>query len=137
MRQLPLTPKVSATKGTTAADDRRNRLLAAIRKSQSFFSLKELETQVAKSAGVPGIQVKQIVKELVDDNQVTCEKIGTGCYYWSFADSINNQLKARISTQQENISALELKVLELQKQLEEETELRDPSKLVSIYLILV
>ena len=41
--------------------------------------------------------VKEVLQSLVDDNLVTCEKIGTSNYFWSFpSTAVQNVLKMLI-----------------------------------------
>jgi hypothetical protein len=47
-----------------------------------------------------------IVKELVDDNEVNSDKIGTSVYFWSFPSETANRVSQILSTQATNFLSL-------------------------------
>jgi metal-sulfur cluster biosynthetic enzyme len=47
--------------------------------------LKDLENALPSAASVHKMQVKDLLKELTDENQVKVEKIGSGNWYWCWA----------------------------------------------------
>jgi hypothetical protein len=59
-------------------------MLEIFYEKQDFFQLKELEKMGPKLKGIISQSVKDVVQSLVDDNLVTCEKIGTSNYFWAF-----------------------------------------------------
>src|SRR3954463_3305572 len=48
------------------------------------YSLKELEKLLPSVASINGMQVKDYLQALQDDNKIRVEKIGSGNWYWSF-----------------------------------------------------
>lgn len=50
---------------------------------KGVYNLKELEKEAGRR-GVVEKTVEEVVKSLVDDRFVECEKIGSGNFYWSF-----------------------------------------------------
>ena len=42
--------------------------------------------------------VKEVLQSLVDDHLVTCEKIGTSNYFWSFPSSAMNSRKTKLQS---------------------------------------
>ncbi|KAI9295149.1 meiotic nuclear division protein 1 [Neoconidiobolus thromboides FSU 785] len=51
--------------------------------SSEFFQLKEIEKK-ANKLGISPPLVKDLVNELINDQLIVCEKIGTSNYYWAF-----------------------------------------------------
>lgn len=49
-----------------------------------MFQLKEVEKIASKEKGVVIQTVKDILKELVEDNLVDSDKVGTSVYFWAF-----------------------------------------------------
>lgn len=47
--------------------------------------MKDLENALPSAASVHKMQVKDLLKELTDENQVKVEKIGSGNWYWCWA----------------------------------------------------
>ncbi|EJT99785.1 Mnd1-domain-containing protein, partial [Dacryopinax primogenitus] len=64
-----------------SADDKRSKLLEIFHETKDFYQLKELEKvricTVSQS-------VKEVLQDLVDDDRVQTDKIGSGNFYWSF-----------------------------------------------------
>ncbi|KAM3414722.1 hypothetical protein BST61_g9879 [Cercospora zeina] len=61
-----------------------NTIQSWFRKSRSVWSIKELEKQLPSVGSINGMQVKDYVQTLQDDNKISCEKIGSGNWYWAF-----------------------------------------------------
>lgn len=49
-----------------------------------MYNIKEIETIASKKTGISSMQIKDILKLLVDDGLVNCEKCGISNIYWSF-----------------------------------------------------
>lgn len=49
-----------------------------------MYNIKEIETIASKKTGISSMQIKDILKLLVDDGFVNCEKCGISNIYWSF-----------------------------------------------------
>ena len=67
-------------------------ILTHLRASNTVFTLKELEKILPGVASINGMQVKDYVQALVDENQIRVEKIGSGNWYWSF---LSDEKKAK------------------------------------------
>lgn len=65
-------------------EEKRKRMEEFFHEKQDFFQLKDLEKMVPKEKGIVAQTVKEVLQSLVDDSLVTCEKIGTSNYFWSF-----------------------------------------------------
>ncbi|KAH8428419.1 putative GAJ protein [Aspergillus melleus] len=60
-------------------------IITYLQTTQTCHTLKELEKTLPPVASIPGMQVKEYIQELVDENRIRVEKIGSGNWYWSFA----------------------------------------------------
>jgi hypothetical protein len=67
---------------------------AAAPLQKSVFNMKELEKEASKR-GVVAQTVEEVVKSLVDDRLVECEKIGSGNFYWSFPSKAYVNVRGR------------------------------------------
>ena len=65
-------------------EEKRLRLKALFTETKEVFLLKELEKIAPKEKGIIAKTVEEVLKEIVDDNLVHSEKIGTSIYFWSF-----------------------------------------------------
>ncbi|EPS70791.1 hypothetical protein M569_03968, partial [Genlisea aurea] len=73
-------------------DEKREKMLQIFYESQDFFLLKELE-KLGPKKGVISQSVKDVIQNLVDDDLVFKEKIGTSVYFWSLPSCAGNQLR--------------------------------------------
>lgn len=64
-------------------EDKRKVILSILHTTKEFYNLRELE-KLAGKAGVTEKTVKDVLEQLTGDSLVTCEKIGTSNYYYSF-----------------------------------------------------
>ncbi len=55
------------------------------RNSRTCHTLKDLESELPKVASINKMLVKDVIKELTDENKVRVEKIGSGNWYWCWA----------------------------------------------------
>lgn len=55
-------------------------------------NIKDLEKAIPSIASINGMQVKDYIQALTDENQVRVEKIGSGNWYWAF---IGEELRAK------------------------------------------
>lgn len=70
---------------------------------------------VPKEKGIVGQTVKDVLQMLVDDRLVTCEKIGTSNYYWSFPSAALHAKRLQlqnVNADIEKASRLELELKE-------------------------
>lgn len=59
-------------------------ILAHLRATGTCHTLKDLEKTLPAVASINGIQVKEYIQTLTDENKLHVEKIGSGNWYWSF-----------------------------------------------------
>lgn len=55
------------------------------------YTLKELEKSLQSVASINGMQVKEYLQALQDENQIRVEKIGSGNWYWCFLSDAKKQ----------------------------------------------
>jgi hypothetical protein len=55
-----------------------------IQKSGTAHTIKDLEKALPSIASINGMQVKEYIQAITDDNLIRVEKIGSGNWYWSF-----------------------------------------------------
>jgi hypothetical protein len=67
-------------------------VLSYFRTTLVAHTLKDLEKSLPSVAGISGMVVKDYLAALVNDSQLTVEKIGSGNWYWSFpADAVRQK----------------------------------------------
>lgn len=69
---------------TNAQPAKQALILAWIQKSGVAHNIKDLEKALPSVASINGMQVKDYLQALSDDNKIHVEKIGSGNWYWSF-----------------------------------------------------
>ncbi|KAK9370916.1 meiotic nuclear division protein 1 [Lipomyces kononenkoae] len=117
-------------KGMSAAE-KASRLLAFFHDSLSFFAIKDIERQGAKTTGINSMQIKDVLQSLIDDGLVRCEKIGSGNYYWSFPSDASRSrilklesIRKKVDAGNENVALLEEK-LHFERAARDNTEERE------------
>jgi len=86
----------------------------------TIYSLKELENMGSKR-GVPAMQIKDIINDLVSEKMVDTEKIGSGNFYWSLPSKSGQRMRlalaevvARLNTEEGKLVAARLRASTLQ-----------------------
>ncbi len=94
-------------------------ILAWFHKTAQAHSIKDLEKVLPQVSSINGMQVKDYLQSLADDNKIRVEKIGSGNWYWSF---LSDEKKAKDAAFEkakgEHCKAKNL-VLELQAKVDE------------------
>lgn len=83
---------------------RQDLILTHLRATGTCHTLKDLEKTLPSVASINGIQVKEYIQALTDENQLRVEKIGSGNWYWSFASDDKHEQErhlTRVSTEVE------------------------------------
>ncbi|KAJ6079270.1 hypothetical protein N7467_009023 [Penicillium canescens] len=81
---------------------RQHLILTHLRATGTCHTLKDLEKTLPSVASINGIQVKEYIQALADENQLRVEKIGSGNWYWSFASDDKHEQErhlARVSAE--------------------------------------
>ncbi|KAI5958856.1 MND1 [Candida theae] len=73
-----------APKKTVSHEEKLKLLCSWFQSTHDFYTLKEIEQKASKACKIPGMQVKELVSNLVDDGLIQQEKSGTTNLYWSF-----------------------------------------------------
>lgn len=87
---LLLVPRrLNASKRTQAPKSlppiaKQNLILKYLQESGTAHTIKELEKSLPSIASINGMQVKDYLQALSDENKIHVEKIGSGNWYWSF-----------------------------------------------------
>ncbi|KAF3920687.1 hypothetical protein ABW21_db0208380 [Orbilia brochopaga] len=76
-------------------------------------SIKDLEKLLPTSAGIPGMQVKDYLTALVDENKIRVEKIGSGNWYWCFQGDEKKKKENELKGWQKEVKSLEGKIQDL------------------------
>jgi len=72
-------------------------ILDYLRQSATCHTLKELEKELPAAALITSMVVKDMIRELTDENKVKVEKIGSGNWYWSWASDEARERKKTIA----------------------------------------
>ncbi|KZO90303.1 meiotic nuclear division protein 1 [Calocera viscosa TUFC12733] len=110
-----------------SADDKRVKMLELFHETKDFYQLKELEKLGPKMKGIVAQSVKEVVQDLVDDNLVQTDKIGSGNFFWSFPSQEGAAIVARMDEVKKDIKRLTARGEEVEELLEKERETRPPS----------
>ena len=90
-----------------------------IQKSGVAHSIKDLEKALPSIASINGMQVKDYLQALSDDDKIRVEKIGSGNWYWCFPSEEKNAKHTALNTAQDDKEKAVSLVAELQKKVEE------------------
>ena len=94
-------------------EEKRLRLKALFTETKDVYLLKELEKIAPKEKGIVAKTVEEVLKEIVDDNLVHSEKIGTSIYFWQFPSEDVVKQECEIADLQKELDAKTQKVDEL------------------------
>lgn len=107
-----------APKGTTNANKQAT-ILAWFHKSAVAHSIKDLEKALPQVASINGMQVKDYLQALSDDNKIRVEKIGSGNWYWSFPSDEKKAKEAALAKAQSEHDKASASVVELQAKVDQ------------------
>ncbi|KAL1916795.1 uncharacterized protein VTP21DRAFT_5499 [Calcarisporiella thermophila] len=111
-----------------SAEEKRKRMEDIFHETKEFYQLKELERIAPKMKGIVSQSVKDVLQSLVDDDLITCEKIGTSNYYWSFPSTALQTRKVKIEQLKQELEREQLRSKELQETIEKATQGREESE---------
>jgi hypothetical protein len=89
------------------------------------YSFKELEKLLPAVGSINGMQVKDYLQALQDENQIRVEKIGSGNWYWSFRSEARKTKENTIHTLKAEESKLIASLSDTKNQIQEEIAKRD------------
>ncbi|KAK6334205.1 hypothetical protein TWF696_002706 [Orbilia brochopaga] len=88
-------------------------------------SIKDLEKLLPTAAGIPGMQVKDYLTALVDENKIRVEKIGSGNWYWCFKGDEKKKKENELKGCEKEARALEGKTHDLKSEINREKEQKE------------
>jgi hypothetical protein len=94
-------------------------ILAWFHKTAVAHSIKDLEKAIPSVASINGMQVKDYLQALSDDNKIRVEKIGSGNWYWSFPSDEKKAKEAMLERAQEEFNKANATLTELQAKVDE------------------
>lgn len=95
-----------APKGMSQAE-KLEKILRYFRQSGTCHTLKDLESALPSAASIHKMQIKDLIKELLDDNKIKVEKIGSGNWYWCWAGEEARDKKSMLVTLEAERSKIE------------------------------
>ncbi|KAF1998059.1 meiotic nuclear division protein 1 [Amniculicola lignicola CBS 123094] len=108
-----MAPKITASAAKQAL------ILAWFHKTAVAHSIKDLEKAIPSVASINGMQVKDYLQALSDDNKIRVEKIGSGNWYWSFPSDDKKSKEAALEKAQEEHDKVAAIAAGLQTKVEE------------------
>ncbi|KAM3065959.1 hypothetical protein ACMFMG_009818 [Clarireedia jacksonii] len=96
------------------------KILEWFRTTMGVYSFKELEKLLPSVGSINGMQVKDYIQALTDDNLIRVEKIGSGNWYWSFTSDTKKSKENMINKLKDEESKLLATIAEAEQQIEEE-----------------
>lgn len=102
------------------------------RESMGVYTFKELEKLLPAVGSISGMQVKDYLQALQDENHIRVEKIGSGNWYWSFKSEAKKAKENTINNLKSEEKKLQESLAGAEKQIEEEMAKRveDDGRLV-------
>jgi hypothetical protein len=99
---------------------KRAQMVVWIQRSGVAHALKDLEKALPSVGSISGLQVKQYVKAMLDENNLIVERIGTVNWYWSFpgADLARRQRACKNAREQRDQSIKTVEQMEIRLQSE-------------------
>lgn len=73
---------------------------------KTLFNLKELESRLSKEKGIVSQAVQGLLDELVADNLIEKDKIGSGNFFWCFPSKAVTSREAKLTAQLQQADAL-------------------------------
>ncbi|KAF2710550.1 meiotic nuclear division protein 1 [Pleomassaria siparia CBS 279.74] len=106
-------PKITANAAKQA------NILAWFHRTAVAHSIKDLEKAIPSVASINGMQVKDYLQALSDDNKIRVEKIGSGNWYWSFPSDEKKAKEVTLSNVQDEYNKANTILADLQAKVNE------------------
>lgn len=98
-------------------EEKQAKLLDWFQAEHTMYNIKEIETQASKKTGISSMQIKDVLKMLIDEGLVSCEKCGIANIYWSFkytaAMRLGQEYERAVKAQEDGETALEMAMAQL------------------------
>jgi hypothetical protein len=101
------------------------KILDWFKETMSVYTLKELEKLLQSVASINGMQVKEYLQALQDENLIRVEKIGSGNWYWCFMSDAKKAKENMFNSLKADKSKLVTAIADTERQIEEETTKRE------------
>ncbi len=95
-------------------DEKRKRALEYLMEKRDFFMLRELEKSLPKEKGIVSQTVADIIKSLVDDNLVQCERIGQSNFIYAFPSAAVKTRSGRLAALRDEQARLDAQTADLE-----------------------
>lgn len=89
------------------------------------YTLKELEKLLQSVASINGMQVKEYLQALQDENLIRVEKIGSGNWYWCFLSDAKKGKENMLNTLGNEEEKLKAGIKDMEKVIKEEMAMRE------------
>lgn len=109
-----LAPSGGMAKKPLTVEEKRRRALEYLMEKRDFFMLRELEKALPKEKGIVSQTVADVIKSLVDDNLVQCERIGQSNYIYAFPSAAVKTRNARLAALRGEAARLAAQTAELE-----------------------
>ncbi|KAJ5748692.1 uncharacterized protein N7511_010388 [Penicillium nucicola] len=104
---------------------RQDLILTHLRATGTCHTLKDLEKILPSVASINGIQVKEYIQALTDENQLRVEEIGSGNWYWSFTSDEKHEQERQLARVSAEVEKLRKSCTQVMAALAEETARRE------------
>ncbi|KAJ6074405.1 uncharacterized protein N7446_002182 [Penicillium canescens] len=104
---------------------RQHLILTHLRATGTCHTLKDLEKTLPSVASINGIQVKEYIQALTDENRLRVEKIGSGNWYWSFASDEKHEQERHLARVSAEVEKSRKSCTEMMAALADETARRE------------
>ncbi|KAE8829049.1 hypothetical protein PTNB73_05821 [Pyrenophora teres f. teres] len=94
-------------------------ILTWFHKTAQAHSIKDLEKTLPQVSSINGMQVKDYLQALSDDNKIRVEKIGSGNWYWSFPADEKKAKDTAVEKAQDEYNKASATVSELQAKVDD------------------
>lgn len=78
-------------------------IVSHLRSTRTCHTLKDLEKMLPSVASINGMQVKEYIQNLTDENLIRVEKIGSGNWYWCFGSDEKKARETRLGQLQKEV----------------------------------
>lgn len=78
-------------------------IVSHLRSTRTCHTLKDLEKMLPSVASINGMQVKEYIQNLTDENLIRVEKIGSGNWYWCFGSDEKKAREIRLGQLQKEV----------------------------------
>ena len=107
------------SKKGVSAEEKRAKLRDYLLSTCRIVSNKDLEGPVSRATGISGMIIKDVMKELLDNDLVDSDKIGAGTFYWCFPSKDSQIITAKLEAKEKELAEIQEQERELEKKIQE------------------